>query len=265
MKSTILVPGGDLTSAISQLAAELREEPTDTVRRTSLFELLCCAGELDRAGKQLDVIGTTSAEQDAAVQRYRDTLEGERKRRQTFATGRAPQLPATPPQYTKFHLEAIQKIRAGRFDDARVLLEQSEGFRLPVAVRINGETFDDLKDADDLIGPFLEVISADSYSWFPWDSVRMISIEPPRHLRDLIWLPARLELDSGPIGEVFLPVLYVGSYDHPDQRIKLGQMTEWRNGCGGLSLGSGQRLLAADERDWPLLEIRELVIEPAKA
>jgi len=62
---------------------------------------------------------------------------------------------------------------------------------------------------------------------------------------------------------VFLPVLYVNSYQHQDDRVKLGRMTDWQADIGGLSLASGQKLLLAGERDWPLLEIRQLAFEPS--
>src|SRR4051812_2899297 len=48
---------GDLTRAIDTVTAELRDHPGDAHRRSFLFELLCFAGEWDRAGRQLDVIG----------------------------------------------------------------------------------------------------------------------------------------------------------------------------------------------------------------
>jgi len=38
------------------LLAELRDNPTDARRRTFLFELLCFAGEYERADKQLEVL-----------------------------------------------------------------------------------------------------------------------------------------------------------------------------------------------------------------
>jgi hypothetical protein len=51
-----LFDAGKLNNAIEALGAELRERPTDLHRRTFLFELLCFAGNWDRADKQLDVL-----------------------------------------------------------------------------------------------------------------------------------------------------------------------------------------------------------------
>lgn len=262
MNGKELLDTGDLAAAITQVGEEVRAAPMDIAKRTFLFELLCCAGDLDRAAKQLDAIGAAGSDHDLAVQPYRNLLEGERKRRRLFSDGLVPGLPKRAPEYTALHLEAVNRIREGRYAEAMALLEEGEASRQPVGCNINGEPFDDLKDADDLVGPFLEVITVNNYCWVPWESVRAVSMEAPRHLRDLVWLPARVELDIGPLGEVFLPVLYVHSYQHPDNRVKLGRMTDWQPECAGLSLGNGQRLLMAGDRDWPLLEIRELAVEP---
>src|SRR5690242_21563127 len=51
-----LLQAGKLDEAIDALSAEVRDNPTDTRRRTFLFELLCFAGEYDRAQKHLDVL-----------------------------------------------------------------------------------------------------------------------------------------------------------------------------------------------------------------
>jgi len=258
-----LLDAGDLSAAIDQIGANLRAEPTDRVKRTFLFELLCCAGDLDRAEKQLDVVAAESSDRDIAVQPYRNVLDGERKRRRLFSEGRVPGLPKRVPDYARLHLEAINRIREGHYAEARALLEESETARPPVSGTINGERFDDLKDADDLLGPFLEVITLNNYAWIPWEAVRSVTMQAPRHLRDLVWNPAHVELEIGPLGEVFLPVLYAGSYLHQDDRVKLGRMTDWRADAGGLALASGQKLLMAGERDWPLLEVRQLEIDPS--
>ena len=56
MDAASLYKAGQLRPAIEALALELRHQPADTRRRTFLFELLCFAGEYERASKQLDVL-----------------------------------------------------------------------------------------------------------------------------------------------------------------------------------------------------------------
>src|SRR5690606_2155784 len=53
MTAKQLFQAGQLNEAMKALAAEVRDNPTDPRRRTFLFELLCFAGEYDRAEKHL--------------------------------------------------------------------------------------------------------------------------------------------------------------------------------------------------------------------
>jgi hypothetical protein len=53
---------GRLQEAVQALGDELRGSPGDAQRRTFLFELLCFAGQYDRAERQLDVLGAVSKE-----------------------------------------------------------------------------------------------------------------------------------------------------------------------------------------------------------
>lgn len=249
---------GDLSSAIAQVSEELRKSPGDHGKRTFLFELLCCAGELDRAGRHLDAIAGESAEREAAVLPYRSLLEAEKQRRRVFAESLIPGLPKRIPDSVPLHLEAIRQVREKNYAEARALLEQAAAGRQPLAGTIDGEPFEDLSDADDLTGPFLEAIVNGNYAWLPWEAVESVTIDPPKHLRDIVWLPAHVELNFGPLGEVYLPALYVDSYLNPDQRVKLGRMTDWRKDVPDIAVASGQKLLTTGDRDWPLLEVRSI-------
>jgi type VI secretion system protein ImpE len=119
--------------------------------------------------------------------------------------------------------------------------------------QVDGERFADFADADPLLGPFLEVIINGRYSWVPFVQIKRFSIEAPRRLRDLLWAEARLETIGGPSGNVLLPVLYAGSFRHPDEQVRLGRATEWEN-CGeNLERGRGQRLFLVDDNEKPML------------
>ena len=53
MKAKALYQAGKLNEAIQALNAEIRENPTDAQRRVFLFELLCFAGDYDRATQEI--------------------------------------------------------------------------------------------------------------------------------------------------------------------------------------------------------------------
>jgi type VI secretion system protein ImpE len=264
MTSQELLQSGQLSAAIVRVTQEVKAKPADLRGRTFLFELLCFSGDLDRAGKQLDVLGQDSADSEIAVQRYRGLLQAERARRRLFSEGLRPRLIPETPTYAELHFQALNCIRQGQPGEARALLEEAEASRPALAGRLNSnQPFEDFKDCDDLVGPFLEAFIQSEYSWIPWEAVRSISIEPPKHSRDLIWIPAKIDLRAGVAGEVFLPVLYANSYLHPDEQVKLGRVTEWRSDVTELSLGLGQRLFAVGDHDFPMLEVREIGFEHA--
>src|SRR5215467_9142154 len=119
MTAKELFDAGDLTSAIAKTGDELKNNPADTGRRTFLFQMLCFAGDLERAAKQLDVLGRDSTESEIAVQRYRGAIECEKLRRLLFTQGLRPGLPKKVPPYTQMHLDAINRMRENHIDEAR--------------------------------------------------------------------------------------------------------------------------------------------------
>jgi type VI secretion system protein ImpE len=99
MNSRELYAAGKLDEAVQALGSELRNDPTDTKRRTFLFELLCFTGEYDRAEKQLDILADSGKEAAMGTLLYRSALQGARTRRdmfekKTFPLGSARKAPA---------------------------------------------------------------------------------------------------------------------------------------------------------------------------
>jgi type VI secretion system protein ImpE len=264
MDAKELLDAGHLSAAIEQLSQELRAHPTDSRRRTFLFELLSFAGEYERAARQLDVIGHQSATAEVGVQVYRNILTAEQSRGRLFADGLRPDFLFDPPAYTHLHLEAVNRLRENRPIEAKALLDQSERDRPQLEGRIEGQPFTDFRDADELLGPFLEVIVHANYIWLPFEHIGILTLSPPKRLRDLLWLPARIESPLGAVGEVFLPVLYAGSSTHADDRVRLGRMTDWKPVEDGPVLGVGQRLFLVDDDERALLEVKEVAFEVAE-
>jgi type VI secretion system protein ImpE len=227
--------------------------------------LNCFAGDYERAERQLEVIGQQSATAEVGVQVYRNILTAEQTRRRLFSDGLRPDFLFDPPAYTHLHLEAVNRLRESRPAEAKALLNRSEGARSPLKGRSEGQRFADFRDADDLLAPFLEVIVHSNYVWLPFEQISHLTISPPKRLRDLLWIPATVESPQGPVGNVFLPVLYAGSSEHDDDQVRLGRMTDWKAIEEGLTLGVGQRLFLTDGEERAMLEVREVVFEAASA
>lgn len=261
MNAKELFDAGNLAGAIDQLTQAVRTSPRDLKSRIFLFELLCFAGDFQRAERQLDAIAQTSGDVkvEMGAQLYRSVLQGEMARL-AFFTGanRLPRFLSEPPAYAALHIEAVTKLRENEFAALEKLLEDSASVHKSLKGHNNGIPFEDFRDGDDLLGPFLEVFFQSDYLWLPFEQIKRVEIQPPRTLRDLLWLPATVELREKPLGEVFVPVQYYGTSGHPDDLVKLGRMTDWKTVGEGTLLGAGQRTFIADETECPLLEIRKI-------
>ncbi len=252
---------GRLSAAIEQLTQEVKAKPMDNSARIFLFELLCFAGDLDRAEKQLDVIGHQSKEMEVGAAIYKEVLAAERKRRAVFSEGAPPAFLTTPPDYVPFHLEALSLQREHQPDKARVLLAKALDMHPGLTGKVDGEDFHEFEDSDLFLAPFLELYVNDKYAWLPFEQIRRIEFRRPAHLRDLLWAQVKIEARGGDLGEVFLPVLYPGSNLHADDAVKLGRRTDWIDVGAGLARGAGQRLFMIDGRERVMLEINEVVFD----
>lgn len=231
MKAQALFQAGDLDQAIETLSAELRADPTSVQRRTFLFELLCFAGQWERAGRQLEAIAGSSQDAEMGAWLYRAALHAEQQRQESFSAGLVP--------------DAGQQ-------------------RPAVRGTLNGRAFETLTDADPRIGARLEVFAAGQYTWIPLEHVSQVRMEAPRRLRDLLWAPAVVVPDERfrelELGEVLLPVLSPHSWQHTDNAVRLGRVSDWQEREDGEFLPVGQKLLLVDDEPFPILEIRELLI-----
>jgi type VI secretion system protein ImpE len=262
-----LLDAGRLDAALEAQSQEVKANPADATRRIFLFELLCFAGQWDRAEKQIDVLGSESAQTALAVGVYKANVAAERQRAKLYREGAAPHFLNEPPAYVDSQVEAIRKLASGDAAGARTLLDRVEEERPACAGTWNEKPFSDFRDFDDAVGGVLELIVKDKYAWLPFEQIRSITMRPPTKLRDLLWIPTRVEAIDGTIGEVFVPALYAGSSEGEDDKVRLGRITDWKEIGDGLYSGVGQRLFLVDEADQPVLEARTIAFRerPAEA
>jgi type VI secretion system protein ImpE len=236
MNARELFQAGKLDEAIQALGADLRSNPGDVQKRTFLFELLCFAGQYDRAEKQLDALAGTNKETDMGALLYRAALHAERMRHDLFAKR---EFPATT---------------AGT-----VSLQGT----------INGQPFQKLEDADPRLGARLEVYAAGAYLWLPFEHISRIQMQPPKRLRDLIWITALVHTSEAfkgrELGEVLVPALQPFSWKHQDEQVRLGRITDWQQEETGEAVPVGQKMLLVDGEELPILEVREIEFLAAKS
>jgi type VI secretion system protein ImpE len=253
-----LLDQNHLFAAIAELNQDIKRHPTDLRLRTFLFELLCFAGEYDRAVRQLDVIGHQNEKVGIGVEVYKNLLHAETVRRRYFAEGLKPRFLSDVPEHVTLCIDAHNQLREGHVTEAKTLYERSQLVRPQVRGRIKGQPFSSFRDSDDRTAGILEVIVRDSYVWVPFERIRKLIIPQPKRLRDLLWAPVSIETEDGAAGEVFVPVLYVGSELETDDKVRLGRITEWLDLGAGLAGGIGQKTFLVDDREVSILELGEL-------
>jgi type VI secretion system protein ImpE len=233
MDALSLYRAGQLQAAIEALGDELKKQPLDAKRRIFLFELLCFAGEYDRAEKHLNVLSDANPQAAAGAMLYRSALHAERERQDMFARGTLPLATAHPSP----------------------------------AGELNGEKFAGLADADPRIGAHLEAFIAGSYTWIPFAYIEAIETEPPKRLRDLLWIPAVLHATADfrlqDLGEVLLPVIAPLSWKSSDDAVRLGRTTVWQDDPEYGQLPVGQKVLLCGDEELPFLEMRKLTFDHA--
>ncbi len=258
-----LYDSGNLSAALEEITREVKANPTDMPRRVFLFELLCFAGEWERADRQLDVIGHQGVGTEIGAQVYRNCVRAELDRRRLITDGLQPHFLGEPPAYIDMFLDAFNRLRAGDGAGARETLDRAEEQRPAFAGMFNGKLFQDFRDYDDFFAPVFELIVHDKYTWLPIEHVRSVKIEPPVQLRDLVWMPATIETTDKEM-KAHIPVLYVNSGKHADDMVRLGRMTDWRELGEELYAGVGQRVFAVDGEERTALEIRSLTFDGAE-
>ena len=133
---------------------------------------------------------------------------------------------------------------------------------------MNGKPFSSLTDADPRIGPRLELFVGGQYMWLAFEQVAQLRLEPPKRLRDLLWAPAIVrptETFKGlELGGALLPVIAPQTWKHSDPAVRLGRVTEWQELADGSQAPIGQKMLLVDDEEFPILEVRELLIAHAR-
>jgi type VI secretion system protein ImpE len=262
MEAKELIAAGKLTEARAQLTDQVKKAPSDSRARTLLFQVLAFLGELDKAERHLDMIATLSPRSETGVQVYRDVVHAERQRRGVVNGTSLPGFVSGIPPYLDRFLTGWKKVRENALEEAHELFEQVEAERRTPRGVINGATFEDFCDTDGFLSYVLEVIVHDRYIWVPFESIAELSVDQPRTLFDLLWIPAHLVTWEHLDLMCYLPVLYPESFIEEDERIRLGRTTEWRKVGDSLLKGVGQHVYQAGDEDIALLEIREMTFTP---
>lgn len=256
---------GRLQDALQELQAQVRSEPDKAAHRIFLFQLLAVLGDWKRALTQLNVVAELDASALMMAQAYREALFCEAFRAEVFAGRRQPLILGQPPDWLALLLESLSLLHQGATDRALSVQQAALEQASPSAGSINGTRFEWVADADTRLGPVMEVILRGKYYWVPFEYIAEVQTDPPEDLRDVVWLPARMTWQNGGQEVALIPARYPGTVEVGDSELLLGRKTDWVEDPAGYWRGVGQRMLATEQDEYPMLEVRSLQIDPTAA
>jgi type VI secretion system protein ImpE len=254
-----LFESGELSEAIQAAISQVKQKPTDVSGRYRLAILLCYNGELEKADRQLQTLSSQQPEAAVGTALLRQLIRADLCRREFQTAGRIPEFAGEPDELLKLHLKASVCLREGQRSEAAELLAEAEERRPGISGTCDDQTFEDLRDLDDLLAPLLEVLtSTGKYFWLPLSDVQAVEMQEPESLADLLWRPARITLSNELPGAVYLPTLYVGSAEDPREAVRLGRATEWLGLEDPPVQGRGLRMMLVGDEARSILEIGKL-------
>jgi type VI secretion system protein ImpE len=255
-----LLKEGRLDDALKSLQHTVRDDPANPKPRVFLFQLFSILGDWNRANTQLQVLADMDSDSMMMSRIFTPVLLCEAIRREVFTGKRTPIIFGEPPEWIGFLAEAMAFFGRGEYSAGAKLRDQAFELAPATSGKVNGEPFEWIADADERLGPVLEVILEGRYYWVPFSRIRQLFIEPVTDLRDLVWAPAQFVWENGGEASGHIPARYTETENARESSLKLARKTEWRD-HGGVHTGLGQRVLATDANEYPLLEIRTIEFE----
>jgi type VI secretion system protein ImpE len=261
MSAEELLRNGDPAGALEALQARVRQAPQDPKLRIFLFQLLCLLGDWKRAITQLKVCGELDPLAVPMAQTYREAIICEVYREKVFAGEKDPLVFGEPEEWVALIIEAQKLLAGGRPAEAASLRQRAFDAAPAAPGSINGTRFAWIADADMRLGPLLEVVVNGRYFWTPFAAIQAVRAEAPADLRDRVWTPVTLTLRNGGDVVALIPTRYAGTVERGSVAAKLARETDWVDAGSDTFVGLGQRLLATDEGDVALMDLRELVLD----
>jgi type VI secretion system protein ImpE len=197
------------------------------------------------------------------VQAYREALACEVYRAEVFAGEKSPLVFGDPQEWVALLLEALKHSGQGRHAEAIELRDRAFEAAPATPGSIDGQEFEWICDADSRLGPVLEAVVNGSYYLVPFDRIREVSLEEPEDLRDVVWTPAQFTWANGGQTVGFIPTRYPGSESSEDGLTRLARKTSWVEPHPDVFVGEGQRMLATNIGEFPLMDVRRIILGEA--
>lgn len=255
MTPTELFHEARLTEALEAQRAVVAARPDDVAERMLLCELLAFTGDRDAVLKHLDRLANEPPDVQEYLREWRELLHADGARH----AGQPPD--PLQSRTAQFVLRLRANADSRWFDPERAVnsLDDADELAPCVEGHVDGRPFEGWRDADDLLGPMLEVFRGDRFAWVGTEQVRKLRLEVGHELRDILYRPATLWLVDGSEHEVFIPGLYVRTADHPEDGIRSGAGIDWVD-RDGIMRGLGSRTFLFGEEELTMDEFRQVEV-----
>jgi type VI secretion system protein ImpE len=190
-------------------------------------------------------------------------MQCEQLRAAVFGGERAPLVLGEPQTWLAQLIESNRLLAHGETEASADLRAQAFEGASTSSGALNGTPFSWLADQDSRLGPTLELYLDAKYYWVPISHISRLKCLAPQTTRDLIWSTVEVTWSTGGESVALMPVRYPGTEVAHDDALRLSRRTEWRTAGGDFYCGTGQRVLGIDDADVGVLDVREIVIEPA--
>ena len=258
---TELLQGNDLEGALGALQEQVKARPEDPKLRVFLFQLLCVKGDWNRAITQLKLCAQMDAKALPMAQTYREAIICEVFREKVFAGEKDPLVFGQPEEWIALLMEAQKLLANGKISEAAGLRDRAFEAAPAVGGELDGKPFKWIADADMRLGPVLEIIINGRYFWLPFHAIGSLRVEPPEDLRDAVWTAAHLTLQNGGEHVVLIPTRYAGTASEGNNAQLMSRATDWVDAGDGAFTGIGQRLIATNDGDFALMDMRNLQMD----
>lgn len=267
-----LLKQGKPAEALSALQDHVRKAAASAKERVFLFQLLSVLGRWDRALTQLNVAADLDKANEMMAKVCREAIQCEALRAAVFRGEKSPLIFGEPEEWIGQMVQAARLSGQGHAGAASELrakaLESAPGVAGAITVaeqsaestktKEKEEAFEWVADADARLGPMIEAVIQGKYYWVPMHRIRLMAIDPPTDLRDVVWLPCNFTWTNGGSVVGLLFTRYPGSESSADGLVQLARKTDWSEDASGASIGLGQRMLMTDAGDYPILGVRTL-------
>src|SRR5262245_60001430 len=260
-----LLRQGMLDECLKEVESRVRANPADGKLRVLLFQVLSVLGQWDRAQNQLQVCAGMNPANMLMAQVCKQAILCEHLRSEVWAGKRSPLVLGEPSEWLSWMIQALAMSAQGQHADAAEL--RGKAFEAAPAVAgsiVVGDESPEPKaiewiaDADERLGPILEAVVDGKYYWIPWERIALLRVDKPNDLRDTVWLPVQFVWTAGGQSVGLVPVRYPGSERKGnDAAIRMARKTNWVQD-GGAQVPIGQRLLATNEGEFGILDVRSV-------